>query len=957
MFLRSLSEPGCGSPINYSFSYAGETTGDGYYYTTALPDSVNTTQDYWGYYTTHATSGSLFPNLYFSPVNTANQRYHVRTSTTNSGYTYSLTTVADRSVDPSVIQYGSLVKVVNSTGGSTTITYEPNDYFDPTSGATEKGGGIRVKQLVDYDGMNTANNITRNYTYINPSTSFSSGKPVSLPQYAFTIPYSGTASGQSLWIASTAFSAFDLSSEDHTVMYEYFKESKTGAGSSLYQFYTPATNFDVNAAPDCSGCSTEWFPTVNLTARPTCVSYGIIASSATSYPFVPNPNYDFERGLPKKMTTFNDAGTEVSETNYTYNRLATPLSIAVLNFEDQVNSGLTTRNYGKYLIYYNTGELTSQQTTKVFDSQNLTQSQQTTVNYTYGGTYHKLKTQQATNSDGSVMTTTYSYLKDYTLASGTNANITALYNLGLLNINVPVESYTTIQKGTGATLTTQAALTLFNKFIVNGTTLYRPSQQLSMVQPNGITFAPLTISGQTLTPDPNYFITANYTGYDLQGVLATSDDGNNNVSGQLYDHVTNQPVALVKNAAANEVVFLDFDSDLSSLDYSFTYTGTPGFTTDRNGKTALTLSSGQTLKYASITKNTHASNYIFSTWINAAAGGNITLTLTPTTGSPVSYTLPFTATTGWQYVEWPKKSVSAMTATFSITISTSATVGIDDILFYPENAEMTTLAYDLMTHTKVSQTNTNGVAAYFRNDRWGRLVYQLDQDRNIVLKNTYLTPSNLRDFVPTISTYPASGFVTGSAITFTPMSVGDSCTVAANKYTWNFGDSTAHVMTTSSHALSHTYTAIGTYPVTLTITSDYFPTKVLTENLTVTVPPPTSVPLQYINNAPSKAAISSVSFYQGSTLIATFSAAQLNTSHVTSGTYTIKVVMTTTSALYDVATNSGYGSVSLTGTSDTLCQNATTSGSVTYTYTANLTGCPKLVFNIIQGACSGGGVF
>jgi len=78
--------------------------------------------------------------------------------------------------------------------------------------------------------------MTRTYQYLDPTTGLSSGKPLSLPIYAFTIPYSGSGSALDLWNYSTVRSETDLSSEDESIMYSQVKVAQSGGGSSLYEY-------------------------------------------------------------------------------------------------------------------------------------------------------------------------------------------------------------------------------------------------------------------------------------------------------------------------------------------------------------------------------------------------------------------------------------------------------------------------------------------------------------------------------------------------------------------------------------------------------------------------------------------------------------------------------------------------------------------------------------------------
>ncbi|SHN30275.1 PKD domain-containing protein [Mucilaginibacter sp. OK098] len=822
-FLASFSDPDCSTPVNYQFNYNSPN---------ALPDSASTLLDYWGYYSATATGGNLMPSVYVNPAPSVASypRYLIKESASpGTGYSYTLSG-NNRAADPTNVMTGSLSSITYAQGGSSSITYESNDYFDAPSGTVVKGGGIRVNQIVDKDNI-TNTSIIRNYSYLN-SSGVSSGKPLSLPQFAFTIPYSGTATGQSLWTDGTALSADDLSADDHTIMYTSTKVSQTSAGSTVYNYNIPATAWDVSASPSCSGCTTtEWAPTTSYIARNNCSStYGPVKNDVYSYPFIPNANYDFERGILQKVTNYNDAGTEVSEENYTYQRSYAPSVITALKYDDNPSGALLVKSYNKYTIYYNTSELTATVAKKVFDSPTLSQAQTSTVSYTYGSTNHKLLTQQSvTNSDNNTVTTRITYTKDYAAAAGANPNVNAIYYLEQQNINIPVETYRQVTNG-GGTATTSANLTLYSASTIGAITHYMPSQQLKWVQPDGGVFTPLSISGQTLTKDAGYFPVANYDTYDNTGFPLTVDDANKHIQTTIHDYLTNQVTTAFKNANYNEVAFNDFDSMVAPPVSTFSITGTGAYTPvgSHAGNAAGLYAGTQTVASGTLSKNTAAKNYIFSIWINANLAGTLTLSLSGISTHPViNY-----PSSGWQYYE-VKIPAATLPSSFTVSFTSNQNISIDDILFYPDVAEAATVAYESFTHHKIAETNTNGVSTYYTSDKWGRLLFKLDQDKNIIEKRTYITPSQ-----------NTAGLVT-PAISYTDLIsttipktfiVATTPCITGTTYAWNFGDGTPVVIALDGNTQAHTYSANGDYTITVTATNPAFAT--VSSSTPVSVRPP-----------------------------------------------------------------------------------------------------------------------
>lgn len=948
-FLRSMYITGCGSPVNYQFKYIGETPNfpGSNFYTSTLPDSSSLQRDYWGYYSALiANPTSLMPKVWISgyhsniippyaiyETNTGSDVYPYYTSNTNANMW---------AADTVNVMVGSLNKIILPQGGSTNIIYESNDYVDVPSGAVVKGGGIRVRQLIDSASRGTTSTIIHNYSYKDPTTGLTSGKPVTLPEFSFTVPYGGAATGNTLWNDCTALSAYDLSPEDHTIMYQYAKVSQTGVGYTQYQYYIPATNWDSIAGPACSGCSTtEWAPTFEYVSNCSGVN-GPITNHTNNYPFIPNANYDFERGLPLKISSYNNDPTpkEVSETDYTYQRSYTPATISALRWEDANLSGLVSRCYGKYNVFYNTSELTGTVTTKIFDSSGSGSYRTSTATYTYGSSNHKLLTQETvTNSDNSVLTTNIKYIKDYSPNSSTNANINALYQLKQMNINAPVESWNQVTRG-GTTVTTSASLTLFNKYLVNSFTHYLPSQQWKLLKADGEVFTPFSINtaAPSISIDTGYVQAANYDTYDDTGFPQTVDDAHKHFQTNILDHYSGQISASVKNAAYKEFAFADFDSDYGYgayiPDYYFSFSGTKDTTTAITGSHtgyAAKLGIGQTLSHT-ITKNTSATKYILSMWIEAPTGTN-TIYVSLNGGTPIACTYTGLGMTKWKYCEWNNLPMAGLPSTFTVAITTSHTIGIDDVIFYPDVAEASTAAYDKVGHYKIAATNTNGISTYFTNDQWGRPLYVLNQDKHIVQKNTYVTGEDLADFTPVIGM--SSSIYVNVSTAFSINNV-PTCSAAGVTVTWNFGDGSAPVNTALTTSPTHTYTSINTFTITAVVHSPLYGDKTVTSPVVVL---PGNITLSYTNTQPGgNGNLMSLVFSQGGNTQYTFANYQINGAIIKQGIYDVTATVTNSLLITTY-------SFSLTGDGGNgyfACTNYTANANLTFHYTADLTACSTL---------------
>jgi len=855
----------CTDPNSYHFDYINLTKNTGadslnYPYLIGIPDSTSSQMDYWGYYNANGAT-KLVPQTYVNPSNTS-ERYRVISPTNNhiADYPYLLSGV-NRDQNSTTVLYGTLNKITYAGGGTTTLTYEPNDFYDNTATTVVQGGGIRIRQITTYDGLNTANNIVKTYYYTDPSTGLSSGKPITIPQFAFTTSYTGSGTALDKWNYSTVRSSDNLSPEDNTILYTNVKESQTGTGSTLYQFLQPATNWDASASPD-------WSPTITFIGRTGCAADGFMTNSKNTYPFPPNTNFDFERNLPSKVINYADNGNEVSETAYSYSRTGSPTVITGFKFD---NNG-TTVAYAKYNIYAATSELQTVATTKVFDSQSQTTSQQTIVNLTYANAQHKLTQQQITNSNGIIQNNYTKYVKDYTVSLGADSTANGIYRLQKLNVNIPVETYSTVTQS-GVIKTTNASLVKFRTVNPTGSAyLYLPFQKLNFVAPDGVTgFAQSSVSGSTFSNYSGYIPVENDLAYDFTGYLLSADDNNKHVQTTITDHTVGLPVASVTNARYNEIGYNDFNSDITPV--TFTKTGTNTLSANaRSGQFSLSLPAS-TVMSRTITKNTTAGKYIFSVWIYSASAGTMNVSLTDGTHTNAD-TISYAGNSKWTYYE-KKMPLTSLGTTITASFQSGTAVLIDDVFFYPDVAEVSTIAYDPATFQKTSQTNTSGVSNYFTYDMFNRPLLTYDQDKNILSRTNYYLGSSQYNLsqIDFESTYlPAIN----SPVNFTIIGIPD-CFLNQVSASWNFGDGSAVVTGLNP---SHTYTSIGKKVVSLTVSSIFFGTKTIIDTVKVNPSAPTAIPIHYTNNVgpnlspTSRGALTTITF-QGSAAPYTFTETDL----------------------------------------------------------------------------------
>jgi len=218
-------------------------------------------------------------------------------------------TGTQRSEDTTLCDVAMLKKVTYPTLGTTTFYYEPHNYskrlerrndfnFLPklynVSGYT---GGARVSKIVDNDGTEDTN--IREFKYVNnyaTGGNTSSGILLDWPRYAFYWEYDdGSISSSHMRVRSSSFNRI-YSSGENFIQYSEVTEVHPGSGYTNYTF-------------------------TNYVSNPNENDYDTIILDNTIYPYIDNVNLwnsyvgikfndkSFERGIPQKISTYREDGS------------------------------------------------------------------------------------------------------------------------------------------------------------------------------------------------------------------------------------------------------------------------------------------------------------------------------------------------------------------------------------------------------------------------------------------------------------------------------------------------------------------------------------------------------------------------------------------------------------------------------------------------------------------------
>lgn len=815
--------------------------------------------DYWGYYNANGAT-TLCPNLYVYPNEPVQERYRLEQIPNYSGTYDYLSGGADRRVNPTAITAGTLFQITYPTGGNVKIDYEPNQYFDTKANQTFNGGGIRVKTVTMYDGINSANNIIKNYTY-------SGGLLLNRPQYAIPIPiftdysnnlstieqYSDEPTKTQFFTARTEFDQNPYNFDGSNVVYQSGAEIQSGKGKTVYNFTTPAT-YGAITSPEYSSPN-QWQATYSRyanTSNPNggCMSIGMAADGYYGFPFPSNPNYTFERGLLTSTQKYSESGHLVQEKDYTYTPIyqgTAPNYIygVAYDFFTYSPGDINTRlyNYGKYSLYTGINKLQVTEKDVTYDPTNYSVSASIQTNYNYAAANHTLLSSVSSSASNdatnyTTYVTRYKYPQDYTssLTAGADSASVAIQTLTNNYMNSAiVENTASIIKPGQSEQITKAGLNIYKVFNISGSNKVLPYKSLALRTNAPVSsFQQSTVNGSyQFVKDNRYQLVNSYVDYNNIGNVYSTNDGRHNLSGVLYDITGTSPIAKISNALASQVVYSNFDDEkpgnlTGPTTYSFDHTTNTGYSPvpGRVGN-AVSVAANFAFQKNSVSKGV-GNSYIFSYWIYSTTTGNMTVTLTDGSGNtsgPV--VIPYTNTTGvWTHYK-VAIPVTNLNATFNITAQTNAAVWVDDLLFYPSAAHVSLTAYQ--NFQKIAETDPFGNTTFYTNDAMGRPVVVTDQNQNILKRMIY--NYNIAYPLNAYFSMPPAG-TANTTITFNAAS--DPCEPAGIVRNWDFGDGTT--LANGGTNPTHVYTASGTYTVKLTVTSTAYGTVSSAQNITITYP-------------------------------------------------------------------------------------------------------------------------
>lgn len=693
----------------------------------AIPHKFSFEQDFWGYFNDNNETHP-FPFLYVYPGLTGANRFSVFPRNSFPGPQYTLWG-ANRTTNVNTISAWTINKIKYPTGGYINFEFEPHDFY--YNEQNRVGGGLRLKKTMVNDCVGCPGEITKNYSYKKTAdVNKSSGVILSIPSFAYTENacgyYSSGFDGE-VWpnlLAENSAEYFRFfsvrtdyakstlgSDEGINVGYTEIKEEVLNNGYTIRTFSMPGKVDDLNdetgggfCDPAADGYCDDLFEVPDIkyaqgyrvqdwggwgcfngaTAYTSPEAFTTNADlrgldfSKTSYPFPPNINYEWNRGLLMSTKTFDKDNRPVKEESNKYKVYYPSGGIEYINGLTYLNSNNYNIKYGsnnypeelwvysKYRLMTNAVKVVEQISEKVFDTNDPTKFVEQKRDIFYENPLYASKTKtDLYDSKGALVRTINKYpFQKSEINSITPLSANAMAALDLMtakNIIAPV-----ILKETHQDNTFVGNLLVNYKIWDGAQKVIAPEDVRSKIGSNAAE------------------LNAQFHNYDAEGNLLEQSKFKDVHHSYIWGYNKVYPVADATNASANEIFYESFEEN--------------GGTEDLNAKTG-----------------------------RKSYGGDYSLSFAlPATNQPYLLTYWYWDGGLWQYAE---KAYNGST-----TLSEGSR--IDEVRVYPKRARMVTYTYDPLVGV-TSECSANDIVTYYEYDALGRLMIVRDQDKKILKQMDY----------------------------------------------------------------------------------------------------------------------------------------------------------------------------------------------------------------------------
>jgi hypothetical protein len=878
MKLLSLRESSFSENINlppYTFHYDEPAP---------MAPRLSNDKDWWGFYNGQTLITPSIPTLYVYPDIDLGGSYRFRLTPiagiAGTGITEVVIPGVNRHSEGGSMQIWSLKKIVLPSGGYEQYFYTPHEFTDVSKFQGEEyptittGGGLRLSKKIISDGLTNTADIVTKYSY-------SEGKIVSMPVFGYFDPSlwlyhvaCGIGSTNLITYYNTYFlrSNQDISESSDggigygkVVVQQASATSDSSLGKTEYEFQNEGCHGEVGTLDGIfHRKETFWCRNNFDISMQNCPMMDPIYMPLEydAYPYPPNINYSWARGLLSKLTTFNSNNDTVTKKRIAYTSFpANPGTISGIKLgfiENNTNcsticapgstlfSPLTL--FSKYQLLLGMAKFPTSMIVTLYDKTGNPKMQQF-VDLEYNSYLQLIKSNSITRPYNTTLNVQdleaiYQYplnywnVKDvgFTPLASTEINALedhsrALYFMAIKNrLNDPVEILQ-LRKDAGDPYynVTGAEINCWKTYNVpigsqwSAVPLAHASYQMELSNPvnfndpgipSGQTFHPSFLDGTTngLIIDPRYVNEVEIDNYNEYAEPLEAHKKNDTPNSNVWDGNNAQLIASASNARVDEISYTGFENnDLQGWSSAGTIINNVAAHTGYN---VLTLGLGfGPSKIFPVQYVKPITGYKASVWVKGSETAYLHIEFNGDWSSHHRSLNP-ASSNEWHLleVEITREQMEAVWDQPGMEIKvylgndSSTPAFFDDLRFYPSDAFMTTYTYEPLAGFS-SVTTPNNQSVWYEYDLLGRQTITRDQDRNIINKNEYNT-GNIADFLLD----PPFQAPRNTTITITPL-----CT-NATEYLIDFADGTSSMYTSFPGTISKSFSQEGHYTIRLSVT-------------------------------------------------------------------------------------------------------------------------------------------
>jgi YD repeat-containing protein len=719
-----------------------------------LPDKDSYAQDFYGYYNGQLSNNSKPYFVEYMP-------YYMDGL---SPFNWIGHQACDRKVHAEYVEAGLLKKITYPTGGSTSFTYESNDFANgdrmnyyagnyhlitgngndvqniPQVGAIEddivtQGAGCRIREITNYEytGKAASRKVLTYTQYVGGGLSTGkimfAMKHFSIETWSTAVSYklfsynqyanASSAAGCPLGYSKVQELQYDA--QNHYNGYiEYTFENEVESNTSMFIYKSPC--------PAPTSLTERWIYTADQSTEYffTCPFPGMVQRRDV-YPFnIPNVTHAFN-GNNIDYSVYNANGTLVYQKVNVYEEKDKEKIKCIENHPRSTGLDYISIMFSETAVF------------KALTQSTVYQDGATSITkYSYDPNFkhYKAISVETSNSKKETVTTHFKYFTDYNVTAASGSAALGIKSLADKHILSPVEI---IKQKTANNNTSITGAACF-EYATNGKMQHVYAAALK-APVAAASFFNSTVNGSgVFIKDASYESKTSVGSFNSLGAPNDVTTVNDKTAFQ-YGYNQNYPIAQVANAAGNEVFFDGYEEsgtwDGVVYDNSKSHTGSQSGRIDKPTAGELSYHSTKWLNVALATPV----KYKYSGWIYSNGPGVEIYFFMKRAGETGYFTYVdavSTSTTGqWVFLE-KEYTVPADVVSLNIRVDNNGggSVWFDDIRLHPAAAQMTTYTYNPLIGM-TSQSDVANRPSYYEYDALGRLIVIRDQDRNVLKKLCY----------------------------------------------------------------------------------------------------------------------------------------------------------------------------------------------------------------------------